>query len=159
MVARMPHLRPSWHHGPFMACLLLAAGAAALAGCSNSGPTMARATGVVRLDGKPLSSGRVTFWPAAGRSASGWIEADGSFTLGTFNDADGATIGRHKVTVTAAKKQPTGPPDFDRDGPPRGWPRSPIPARYSNPEASGLEFEIAPGTNRFAIELTAKEEV
>jgi hypothetical protein len=127
-----------------------------MAGCGRPGPAVARVEGVVMLDGKPLSSGRVTFWPAEGRSGSGWIEEDGSFTIGTFRKADGAVIGPHKVAVTAAAKTPTGPPDFDRDGPTTGWPRSPIPARYSNPESSGLTFEVQPGANRFQIDLTAK---
>ncbi|MFM1904880.1 MAG: hypothetical protein RLZZ440_2780 [Planctomycetota bacterium] len=126
------------------------------AGCGGSGPRLARVEGVVTLDGKPLSTGRVTFWPAAGRSGSGWIEADGSFRLGTFGDADGAVVGPHKVAVTPASQTPTGPPDFDRDGPVKGWPRSPIPARYSNPESSGLAFEVQPGRNRFEIDLTTK---
>lgn len=125
-------------------------------GCSRSGPVVARVEGIVTLDGKPLSAGRVTFWPEAGRSSSGWIEADGSYTLGTFREFDGAVLGHHKVAVTAASKTPTGPPDFDRDGPPDGWPRSPIPARYSNPDSSGVACDVRPGTNEFHIELTTK---
>ncbi len=126
------------------------------AGCGGSGTAVARVEGVVTLDGKRLSSGRVTFWPEAGRSGSGWIEEDGTYTLGTFREFDGAVLGHHKVAVTAASKTPIGPPDFDRDGPARGWPRSPIPVRYSNPESSGLAFEVRPGANQFHIALTSK---
>lgn len=128
----------------------------AASGCSRTAPAVARVEGVVTLDGKRLSSGRVTFWPEGGRSGSGWIEEDGSYTLGTFREFDGAVLGPHKVAVTAASKTPIGPPDFDRDGPVGGWPRSPIPVRYSNPESSGLAFEVRPGVNQFHIELTSK---
>lgn len=128
----------------------------AVAGCVRSTPAVARVEGMVTLDGKRLSSGRVTFWPEGGRSGSGWIEDDGTYTLGTFREFDGAVLGHHKVAVTAASKTPTGPPNFDRDGPAGGWPRSPIPVRYSNPESSGLAFEVRPGTNQFHIELTSK---
>lgn len=154
MFLRISQRHLVWTHRPLVARLVLVAAVGAAAGCSGSGPTLARVTGVVRLGGKPLSSGRVTFWPPAGRSASGWIKDDGSFTLGTSKQADGASVGPHKVTVTAATKTPTGPPDFDHDRSPRGWPRSPIPTRYSNPESSGLEFDVVPGTNQFAIDLT-----
>lgn len=125
-------------------------------GCGGSRPPMARVSGVVRVDGKPLSTGRVTFWPSSGRSAAGWIEEDGSFVLGTFTEDDGAFVGRHRVTVTPATRTPSGPPDFDRDGTPQGWPRSPIQPRYSNPEASGLHYDIRPGSNRFEIDLDSK---
>ncbi len=125
-------------------------------GCSRSAPAVAPVEGRVTLDGKPLSSGRVTFWPTGGRSGSGWIEEDGTYSLGTFRESDGAVLGPHKVTVTAASKTPTRPPDFDRDGPPAGWPRSPIPIRYSNPESSELAFDVRPGLNRLHIELTTQ---
>jgi len=134
----------------------LGGGLAAATGCLGSGPGLAPVGGVVTLDGEPLSSGRVTFWPTSGRNASGWIEDDGSFTLGTFSDADGARVGRHRVAVTAALRKPTAPPNFDRDPPAAGWPRSPIPARYSNPDASGLVFEVEPGSNTFVISLVSK---
>lgn len=147
-------LRESFHRRlVFIGCGL---GLLSAIGCSRSGPTIARVEGIVTLDGKPLSAGRVTFWPEAGRSGSGWIDEDGTYTVGTLREFDGAVVGRHKVSVTAASKAPTGPPDFDRDGPARGWPRSPIPARYSNPDSSGLGFEVRPGANRFHIELTTK---
>ena len=149
-----------FHHRRLAALSCLTTAALGLAvGCSQSGSSITRVSGVVRLDGKQLSSGRVTFWPTSGRSASGWIEEDGRFTLGTITETDGASIGPHKVTVTAASKAPPGPPDFDRDRPPNGgWPRSLVPPRYANPVASGLAFEVHPGTNAFEIELTAKVE-
>lgn len=136
-----------------LAALALALAVLAGSGCGGSGSTVVPVSGVVRLDGKPLSAGRVTFWPDSGRSASGWIDDDGRFVLGTFSERDGATVGHHRVTVTPASRGPTGPPDFDRDQAPRGWPRSPIKPEYSNPDSSGLEFDVQPGTNRFAIDL------
>ena len=116
---------------------------------------MAPVEGVVTLDGEPLPAGRITFWPAGGRSGSGWIAEDGRFVIGTFQPDDGALVGRHRVSVTPAV-QAEGQPDFDQDPPPSGWPRSKIPVRYSNPDSSGLAFDVKPGVNRFEIDLTSR---
>jgi hypothetical protein len=95
----------------FTALLLSAAGLACCGGCgsSPSGPP-AGATipvkGKVTYRGKPLTRGTITFEPTdAGRDANGAIQSDGSFTLTTFKDGDGAIPGTHKVKVNNAGRQ------------------------------------------------------
>lgn len=116
---------------------------------------MAPVDGVVRVDGKPLSRGIVTFTPKAGRSASGVIESDGSFRLSTNAAGDGALIGIHGVSVIASAAAP-GRPNFDADRP-AITKDSTIPSWYASPDTSGLTFEVkAGGANRAELELVSK---
>ena len=87
----------------------LLAGAAAIIvalGCSRSPYEMAPVRGIVKIDGQPMTSGRVMFAPvaqqgatSAGLRAFGQIQPDGSYALGTERDDDGAVVGNHWVTV------------------------------------------------------------
>ena len=113
-------------------------------------------TGIVRIDGKPLTTGTVRFTPAAGRAASGTIQSDGSFELGTFTSSDGALVGLHGVSVTAFAA-PQGMPDYDNDGAISKPPAAPIPGRYTSADSSGLTFEVKAGeTNHAEIDLASK---
>lgn len=68
---------------------------------------VARACGVVRLDGNIVTEGYVVFTPvppsgadlmSSGKAATGVISSDGSFELTTYGDRDGALIGKHVAT-------------------------------------------------------------
>ena len=123
-------------------------------GCSQSDQGIVHVEGSVSLNGEPLDSGIVSFFPESGRGATGFIEQDGTFTLGTLEKDDGAILGIHKVTVTAQKASQSGRPNFDSDATDRSAEDSAIPIRYANPESSGLSFEVKLGeANNFAIEL------
>jgi hypothetical protein len=74
----------------------------------------AEVRGTVTFDGRPLESGAVLFVPAHGRGATGTIQRDGTYVLGTYCAGDGATVGRHIVTVN---------PRYARDGYPRAFAR------------------------------------
>ena len=72
--------------------------AAAIAGC---GRHAARVTGDVTLDGRPLTSGVVSFTPVKpGPSAYGNVGADGRYALQTGAET-GLDPGDYKVTVAA----------------------------------------------------------
>lgn len=125
------------------------------AGCSGSQHDTAPVEGIVKLDGKPLSSAIVTFFPESGRSASGVLQEDGSYVLGTYTDSDGAIPGKHKVAITAFN-QASKKPDFDNDRPNRSDRQSTIPVRYANPESSGLTYEVKAGeANNAPFELVS----
>ncbi|MBN2296171.1 MAG: hypothetical protein JXM70_27315 [Pirellulales bacterium] len=114
----------------------------------------AKVSGLVTLDGKPLSKGTVVFTPAAGRAATGKIQPDGTFVLGTYATSDGAVLGKHQVAVVAreTKSRQGGDPA----APPITGP-SLIPERYSNSATSGLTFEVTDdGKNEFNIQLSSK---
>ena len=92
---------------PLVAALLLP-----LPACRPSRPAVAPVSGRITRDGKPVTSGVVSFYPVAGRPAAGQIDADGRYTLGTFTRNDGALLGSHRVviearSVTEGKRRPT----------------------------------------------------
>jgi len=79
-----------------------------VAGCGPSRPKVAKVTGTVTMNGKPVEGATVAFFPqnevtpgvGGGRMASGVTDAQGKFKLMTFEPGDGAVLGKHKVTVT-----------------------------------------------------------
>lgn len=65
-------------------------------------------SGVVTCEGKPIANATVNFTPLAdqgraagrrGRVALGMTDKDGRFKLTTYENDDGAIVGKHKVTV------------------------------------------------------------
>jgi hypothetical protein len=135
---------------------------ALLSGCGGDKwvkgrPPVYRASGQVLYQGKPLEGAFVTFTPTGGgtHGASGRTDAEGRFTLTTFEPGDGAPAGRYRVTVTKAKAVVTPDPVDPIANPPlKVEQRHLIPAKYSSPEKSGLESEItASGKNEYRFEL------
>jgi hypothetical protein len=120
-----------------------------ICGCGSSGPETAEVEGIVRLDDQPLTLGIVTFTPKGGRSATGFIQKDGTFRLTTYQNGDGALVGKHTVTITPGGSSPQARPDFESDRPTLTT-NSPIPVKYGVPGTSGLEFEVKPGEANYA---------
>jgi hypothetical protein len=124
-----------------------------LAGC-GSNSKLSPVEGIVRLDGKPLSTGTVRFVPTAGRAAEGKIRSDGTFQLGTYAESDGAVIGSHQVAIIAVQTDPDAPKDGRMlKGNPKV--RKLIPKRYMATATSGLTAEVKPGKNDIAFDLTS----
>lgn len=121
--------------------------------CGRPGqlPT-AKVSGKVTLDGKPVPVGLVIFTPESGRSASGKIQPDGTYVLETYDENDGAVLGRHRLGVMARETIPgQGPMGSPKPGP------SLIPERYGSAETSGLSFEVTDnGPHVFNIELSSR---
>lgn len=114
-----------------------------LAGCGGSKPAeLAAVTGKVNYRGRPLASGTIVFVPdpergTSGELARGTIQQDGSYRLKT-GEAPGIVSGWHRVTVTCV----------DAGTPPPGSltvPRSLLPAKYQDPQLSGLSCEVKAG--------------
>jgi hypothetical protein len=76
----------------------------------------------------------------------GQIESDGSYEVKT-GSYEGLAPGRYAVTVTAFKTLPS------PDGLEEPVPVPLTPLKYNNPETSGLNVEIKPGSNRYDIPL------
>jgi hypothetical protein len=107
----------------------LALALAATAGCGGGAVRHAPVEGRVFFRGAPLAGGTIVFAPDPGHGASGplavgEIDAQGRYRLRT-DGGEGAPVGWHRVTVAAGP----GAPDF--------------PARYGDPERSGLCREVA----------------
>ena len=124
-----------------------------LAGCNQRPPT-APVSGVVTYRGKPLTHGSIMFQPDAGPPGRSVIGPDGTFTLWTFEEGDGAIVGRHRVRVVSFDESKKG--DATQKETTTG--SSLIPQWYAYIRSSGLEYQVEqkpPGeTNYFEIELT-----
>jgi hypothetical protein len=78
-----------------------------LAGCSSGQFDVAPVEGQVTVEGKPLTGKyMVIFSPIAqgakdraGRPAAGPVEAEGRYSLSTYEPGDGAVVGKHRVAV------------------------------------------------------------
>lgn len=71
-------------------------------------------SGKVTCNGKPLGAGvGVQFVPVAagantpyvGKSATAVLQADGTFSLSTYGDGDGAVLGRHRIVILPATNE------------------------------------------------------
>jgi hypothetical protein len=72
------------------------------AGCGPSYPETVPVNGVVTLDGQPVEGAAVLLMsqvPGSGNAARAVTKADGTFTLTTFKDDDGARPGSYKAIV------------------------------------------------------------
>src|SRR5687768_4724922 len=114
---------------------------ALLAGCGDKSvagrPPVYPASGQVVYKGQPLEGAFVSFTPTEGKThgASGRTDAEGRFTLTTFDPGDGAPAGRYRVTVTKAKSIVTPDPVDPVANPPlKVEQKHLIPAKYSAPE-------------------------
>lgn len=80
-----------------------------LAGCGGSGDSTPKlstvpVSGKVTLDGSSFGPGTIEFIPSEGeggetRLASGTIDAEGAFTLGSYTEDDGAVPGNYHVRI------------------------------------------------------------
>jgi hypothetical protein len=118
-----------------------------LAGCSRhfedkwskSRPPVFKTTGTVTWNGAPAAGAVVTLHSESHNlAASGKTDDAGKFTLTTWRYGDGAVSGNHKVTISTWIV--TG---YDGEGTPIETPV--MPAKYENPDTSGLTAEVNDG--------------
>jgi hypothetical protein len=70
-----------------------------LSGCGQE-YSVAPARGVVTVQSRPVTGGRVLFLPVAGgKQALGTIGADGTFVLTCYKNGDGAQVGLNHVVL------------------------------------------------------------
>jgi hypothetical protein len=88
-------------------------------GCGSSPYDLAEVRGKVTIDGRPLTGAKVMFAPVGsggpqgmdtGKPAFGVLQADGSFVLGTYGEADGAIVGPHSVSILSLTESPAAVP-------------------------------------------------
>jgi len=109
-------------------------------------------TGQVQLDGKPLEFGSISFQPIqGGQPARGDIDSEGGFVLSTYQEGDGAAVGRHRVKVACYAKQD---PAMKEQQAGDSLGDSLIPERYTSFAMSGIEVSVlAQGNSPFVFEL------
>jgi hypothetical protein len=137
-----------------------AALAAALCGCGGGDgaadrPDRVPVTGTVTHQQKPVEGATVMFSPVSeGYAAIGLTDAEGRFSLQTFDPDDGAVPGEYRITVRKVEMSDPGaglPDDADR---PPAVEKSLLPARYADASTSGLVQTVkADGENEFPLTL------
>ncbi len=116
-------------------------------GCSDGRPARVPVAGSVKIDGKPLEHGFISFVPSDGqRPGGGAIEAGGQYRVSMYTAFDGLPVGQYTVVVTAT--EPVN--DFAQ--------RWHAPKKYANASTSELSVEITKEKSPFDIELTWKGE-
>jgi len=95
---------------------------------------------VLLADGTPLAGGKIVFYSVEhGLGAKSRIGEDGTFTLGTFENGDGAVAGLHQAAVI-----PPVNPDAGHS--------VPIEKKFMSATSSGLEFTVTEdGPNLFDV--------
>jgi hypothetical protein len=122
---------------------------AALVGCGDNHE--ATVSGVVRIDGKPVPQGTVTYSPSeSGSAAYATIDENGYYEVRTGRES-GLPPGGYYVTVaaneSAARTVEGGPP-------PPG--KLIVPLWYRFKDSSGLQFKVEPGSNEIDLELSSQ---
>jgi hypothetical protein len=140
-----------------------------LIGCgggADGGKPVYSASGTVTLFGNPLPTATVAFAPQDGQpTAFGTTDAEGKFTLTTYDFEDGAAAGKFKVVITksapaATEAAPEGA-DHDADGggghdgeSATGVTASLVPPKYSAVDQTPLQAEVkASGENVFSFDI------
>lgn len=148
-------MRPRPQIGPARRASFLTLAAAAMAltplACSGSGPEMARVSGTVTYNGKPVPKGTVSFVSTepGRRNATGMLDENGYYRLQTENPGDGAEVGDYDVTIYSHDEKildykPKVPVKAERL----------VPAKYEDPKTSGLKRTVKSGSNTYDFPLT-----
>lgn len=131
-----------------MKLVIALVGVMLLLGCGAN--DKGKVSGTVTFAGQPVTGGSISFAPVAGsgtapgRVATGAVRSDGTFSLSTDKDEDGAMIGRHEIVYTA--------PTVGGEAPDPAAAKSP----YDGLVPSEPHVEVKAGANTFKIELKAK---
>ena len=134
-------------------CLLL--GMLMLLGC---GTKRGDVSGKVTYQNTPLVYGTVVIFGRDGIPLRGAIQPDGTYSikgvpagparLAVVSELPPAKLPKKKKSSDKLPPPPTGSPSVEV---PKGW--FEIPAKYGDPNKSGLEFTVQPGPNSHDIPL------
>ena len=132
--------------GP-MVCLvmLLPVVALCLAGCGKPARELAPLTGKVTYNGKPLRFGAITIEHEYGQPATSKIQSDGTFSLSTHGEGEGAAVGKRRVRIACFEGQD--PARQTNPNTPISLGRLLIPEKYTSFETSGIVIDVRPGKN------------
>lgn len=127
-----------------LTCLVVVGSLALQTGCGGTSdmPDLGKVTGVVTLDGQPLSGAQVQFAPPTGRPSTGETDASGSYNLRFTADEPGAIVGSHTVRINTAVD--------GRDDPSTER----VPARYNS--KTELTAQVEEGKNEIDFDLQSK---
>ena len=113
-------------------------------GCGDGRPTCYPVTGILQVDGKPLTGeydGTIRLFPVNGqRPASGKPDSQGRFELTTYEKGDGCPRGIYRVEIIALKTE------GDKI-------QYLVPPRCASPDTSDLQVEIKGKTSDWVLEV------
>jgi len=122
-----------------------------LSGCSNGGPKLEPLSGKVMRDGNQMTNVTVAFVPmGSGLAADGGADSSGNIQIQT-NGKNGAIKGKYKVGITEPMRKMT--PESLASGSPPPVSFNP---KFTSPETSGIEYEVADGGGKFEFTVTNK---
>ena len=139
--------------------LLIVLTIAAMLGCGGENGKVT-VSGIVKMDGQPLSNATIGFLTESGSSmASAATGADGRFRTDV-------AIGKNKVTVSKtdpssmpappANEESTLSPNDNALAKMRSSINNSVPERFGDPNKSGLQYEIRSGMEPLDISITSK---
>jgi len=115
--------------------------------------------GKITYKGDPVRVGSIMFVPdAGGKSAVANISKEGEYVLGSYEETDGAILGKHRVMIIALTT-PGGsglPEDFIKSKGGAEAQVSVIPERFSDDKTSKLIAEVKDGENTIDFVLNDK---
>lgn len=122
-----------------------------LMGCGEGDFTTAPVSGTVTMNGQPVTGGTIMLTPIAtgdskmpGKGAAGRVQEDGSFVLMTYEQGDGAIIGKHSLAYV---------PPTVTEGAANATPGTVFKSPYSGAQPKKSEVEITSGDNMLTVEL------
>lgn len=132
-----------------------------LVGCGNAPPSQfaeaVPATGIVRLDGKPLSNSMIAFIPKPGTKALesyGVTDEDGSFSLRQPRGGSGAVPGEYSVVINRYVLRDGTPVELKpNEFPANQGAIESLPPKYSDPTKTSLSANVPEDGGEFEFDL------
>lgn len=153
----MPRQQVSWIRTVCI-LILVVAGLSPATGCRPSDqPELGQVTGVVTLNGKPLTGVGVVFQPENGRPAHGKTDAEGKYELTYIRQTKGTKVGPNRVEIAPTEDGAESEEEEPGDGvaqnasKPSKSGKPVVPARYN--VKSELKVDVKPGRNTFDFKL------
>jgi hypothetical protein len=126
---------------------ILAIGLTCIVALGCGGPQMGQVTGVVTLDGQPVTGAQVTFSPRQGGfESTGVTDQSGRYVLNYVHGKSGAVVGTHQICITTERRA-------NKDTEEAGVAES-IPNGYN--ENSTLTAGVGRGSNNIDFALDSK---
>ena len=118
-------------------------------GCGGDS-SIGQVEGVVTFDGEPIDRAKVSFYPTDARASIGYTDDQGHYRLRHTRSANGALIGKHKVTVQTRIDKKDDEPTSKYGGKGR---EEFLPPRYVNQKKTELTATVESGTNTIDFKL------
>lgn len=113
-----------------------------LSGCGDGRPTRVKISGKVSIDGKPVNTGGVQFYPTAGGRRGGGPLASGSYQAMMYAPGDGLPVGEYSVAIISNKQV--------NETTVRWF----VPEKYADAKTSGLTLSVTEASDSEHFELT-----